>query len=223
MVFIAGYLYGSNVGQTQYNVLSNSYLRGISATFNPRTEDVICVAGNAHHNLFDRNTIEYASHVGFNMGSDTTGALPNNNMIRNNIFNNPLHTGLSFYKDGPNDNLVEGNQLTGGGGASASPNGQGGAGNAIQMSTARSVFRYNIIQKAGATTVTSASIGGFVLSISGGGSQTSIDNNRIYNNTIVKNSGAATVIANFNNSTLHLNNTQNKFVNNILYDSNSAS
>lgn len=221
MVFIAGYLYGSNVGATQYNVLSNSYFRGISATFNPRTEDVISVAGNAHHNLFNGNTIEYASHLGLNMGSDSTGALPHNNMIRNNVFNNPLHTNLSFYQGGPNDNIAEGNRLIGGGGAPANPNGQGGAGNGMQMSTARTIFRYNIIQKAGATTGTSASIGGFILSIGGDGSQTSIDNNRIYNNTIVKNSGAAIVVANFNNSVLHLNNTQNKFVNNILYDSNS--
>ena len=39
MVFTAGYLYGTNIGSTQYNVLSNSYIRGISATANPRTRE----------------------------------------------------------------------------------------------------------------------------------------------------------------------------------------
>ena len=141
-------------------------------------------------------------------------------MIRNNIFNNPLHTNLQFYQGGPNDNIAEGNRLSASGGAPTSPNGQG-PGSGMEMSSARSIYRYNIIQKAGTTNGTLASIGGFTLSIGGGGSQSSIDNNRIYNNTIAKNSSAAVIVANFNNTVTHLNNTQNKFVNNIFYDSNS--
>ena len=215
-VFVAGYLYGSNVGSTQYNVLSNSYIRGISATASPKTEDTISVAGDAHHNLFDSNTIEYASHVNLNLGKDDTGLLPHDNMIRNNIFNNPLHTNLQFYQGGPNDNMAEGNRLSASGGAPTNPNGQG-PGMGMEMSGARGIFRYNVIQRAGSTNNPYRTISGFSLSIGGEGSQTPVENNRVYNNTIVKNSAVALTVANFG---LQLNNTQNKFVNNILFDSN---
>jgi PKD repeat protein len=216
-VLIAGYLYGTNAGATHYNLVSNSYIRGISATPFPYTEDTVSMAGDAHHNLFDGNTIEYAAHVNLNLGKDASGLLPHDNMIRNNTFNNPLHTNLQFFQGGPNDNMAEGNRLAAGGGAPTSPNGQG-PGVVMEMSGARGIFRYNVIQKGGTTTNTNRLYGGFYLSIGGTGSLTSIANNRVYNNTIVKNSGVAVSI---NDSTGNqLNNTQNKFVNNIMYDSN---
>ena len=59
-------LYGKGAPESRFNVLRNSALFGRGDNEEARVEDLIHVAGNAHHNLIENNDIENCWHVSVN-------------------------------------------------------------------------------------------------------------------------------------------------------------
>ena len=215
-VFLFNFLYGTDA-ESSYNVLSNSYIAGRIGSNTQYTEDTIQVAANAHHNLIDGNTILNARHSALNIGT-FTASVPKNNVIRNNIIKNPEHTALELYNNGPYLNLVEGNYVSGGGEKPVSPTNVG-PGSALEYSGSESIFRYNVITQGGTTDNKSQASGGLVISVGGEGSRLAM-HNRVYNNTIVKNSGTPLGVLDF--GTLPgAKIGQGAFVNNFIYGASS--
>ncbi|MCL5282125.1 MAG: InlB B-repeat-containing protein [Planctomycetes bacterium] len=75
-----------------YNQVLNNSLDGWTPTSQAGQQDLILVTGNSTHNLIQGNTFGYGSHgdIMVRAGCDYT-------VIRNNIFDNPWHTGLNVY------------------------------------------------------------------------------------------------------------------------------
>lgn len=215
-VFLFNYLYGTDT-ESQYNVLSNSYLAGRIGSKTQYTEDTILVAANAHHNLIDGNTILNARHVALNVGSFTV-SVPHHNVIRNNTIRNSEHTALQLYNKGPFLNVVEGNYISASGGKPVEAT-TTNPGNSVEYSGSESIFRYNVVTKGGTTDNDNQALGGFVLSVGGEGSQNAL-HNRIYNNTIVKNNGTPIGVLDFG-TTLGATMGRGVFVNNFVYGTSS--
>lgn len=208
-VFFFNSLYGSGSPESQFNVLRNSKIRGTGNRQTPRTEDLIHVAGNAHHNLIENDDIEQTWHVAVNCGG-AGGNQPHDNVLRGNTIRNPIHTALQFYQGGAFHNLVEGNVLSGSGG---NPCSDAGPGNVIEATAVDHVIRYNVVEKGGCLTNRTSSIGGIQIAAVSGGNRT-VTGNRFYNDTIVKDNGFAIAFMMFAGGTFVGN---NKIVNSILY------
>jgi len=184
-VFLFNYLYSPANSESRFNTLRNSLLRGRTTSFAENTEDVIQLAGNAHHNIIEDNVLQNTFHVVLNAGQgvNAAGIRPYANVVRGNVIVNRFHTALSFYPGGA-DNLIEENTLIASGGLPASI---AGGGNALQYSSEAGVIRYNLIAYGGSTD-NSASIGGLLLSTGGDAPGLTVGN-RVYHNTIVRNEG----------------------------------
>lgn len=221
IVFLFNFLHGgSATNESKYNVLRNSFLTGRIGSNTQFIEDVVEVAGNAHHNLIEGNTIQNARHVALSVGSFVS-SIPHDNVIRNNIINNPEHVALGIYNKGPYLNIIEGNIIMSSGGKPASPTSGANGGIAIEYSGGESIFRHNVIAKGGATTNSFSSLGGMILSIGGEGGGSAI-NNRFYNNTVVKNNGYAFGFWNFGGAPAPALMRDNKMFNNFIYDTTST-
>lgn len=217
-IVLFNYLYDKRPpAMCKHNVLRNCHLVGRVTSKNLRTEDLIHVAGNTRFNLIEDCYMEDTWHVVLNMGRipGRQGALPFGNVIRNNTIKNRVHTALSIYNGGSNNNLIENNHLS----ASADATSPGpGPGNALQLSTAGAIIRYNLITKGGAKDNDISSIGGMAMSVGGEGSPGAF-NNRVYNNTFTKNRGPSVGVFGFSGASP---NTIGKgvFVNNIIHGTN---
>jgi hypothetical protein len=199
--------------ETKYNVFRGNHVIGSAAQSLPYTEDLITLAKNAHHNLIDGNTLENCRHSTLYIDASTV----HNNVIRNNKIINRIHSALSMWGAG-GSNIVEGNHLEASGGA---PSSYAGAGNSLQFQSPANIIRYNVITRGGATDNPYNSVGGIALA-SGGNQISAISaaENRVYNNTIVKNDGTALGVF-WWPSAVDLG--RSKFVNNILYGNNTQS
>jgi hypothetical protein len=201
-------LYGKGTPESRFNVLRRSRLVGKGDDAKNRIEDLIHVAGNAHHNLVEQNVIESCWHVNVNCGG-AGGSKPHDNVIRGNTIRNRWHTGLQFYDGGAVHNLAEGNVISATGGGPSPP---GGVGNAFEASPTDHVIRYNVMERGGSTNNDAASIGGAVFAAYRG--SPTVSGNRIYNNTIVKNNGFGIGFMLFTGG---VSIRDNKIVNNFIY------
>lgn len=203
----------SGTYESKYNIFRGNHVIGSSAQSLPYTEDLITLASNAHHNLIDNNVFENCRHSVLYIDA----ASVHDNVIRNNRIINKIHSALSMWGAGGN-NIVEGNHLEASGGA---PSSYAGAGNSFQFQSPANIVRYNVITRGGATDNPYNSVGGIALA-SGGNQISAISaaDNRVYNNTIVKNDGPALGVF-WWPSAVDLGRA--RFVNNIMYGNNTHS
>ena len=147
--FCIGYWGGD--WETQHNVLRNSVIDGFSTvSYNASeyTEDLITIAGNAHHNLIENNVLRTCRHSVIYADAPASYA----NVIRNNTISNTEHTALSIWSAGVDHAdgaafLVEGNFMDASGDNDLPT---GGPGNALQWGSDELIIRHNVIARAGA-------------------------------------------------------------------------
>jgi len=212
-LFLFNYLYSPSDTESSSNVLRNSWFLGRATSFSLYTEDIIQVAGNAHHNVIENNLFDNTFHVSVNLGQgvNQAGIRPYANVVRDNEIVNRYHTALSLYPGGP-DNLVEGNTLIASGGL---PRSLAGPGNALQYSSEAGVIRHNLIAFGGA--IDSDRLTGGLYMSTGGDAPGDTVGNRVYNNTIVRNEGDGIAVAYWADpGTIG----KNAFLNNIVYGNN---
>lgn len=208
--------------ESRYNIIRDSFMEGNTDPDgdapNDFTEDFITIAHNAHHNIIERNVIGKARHDSLYADSTISYA----NIIRNNIVDNFEHTAISIWSAGTDlaDDarfLIE-NNIAISSGLNTAPDGN--EGNAFQWGSSELIVRYNVFTESGQLNFSqhNASISGIAgsTSFSFGAAYTASDT-RLYNNTVVKNSGAAVAVMDFGADGVDLG--RNTFTNNIFYDS----
>ena len=197
---------------TTNNVFRNSYVIG-DTTSGTHTQDLLVLAGAAHHNLIEGNTLAHAHHVVLN--NDWADA--HTNVVRNNRIINDDHTALSFYPGG-HHHLVENNFLQA---TYDNPEPTGTVGNAMQANIRESIVRHNRVVRGGAKlkSVQEPANGGISESVGGGG-KTQIGYNRYYNNSILMTGGTALGRTVFGGPTAKKP-LPNAYANNLVYDAQS--
>lgn len=99
----AGSWSGINMNNSaDYNQILNNTFIG----YHGPNDLIMC--WNSQYNLFEGNDFQYGLHNPLNFHGIDRAAT--RNIVRNNTFWNPWHTGLSFYENAPG-NLIEGNTI----------------------------------------------------------------------------------------------------------------
>jgi len=166
-----------------YCVIQNNYLNRqdpddrTKSGDNPGGGDGLRLIGGSHHNLIEGNTVTRCEHVGFASSFSNAQVYQHHNVWRNNrSFNN--HTNYSL-QDGVQRCVFENNR-------SYYPGlvWTGGNGNGLQFSGIDCIIRFNTVYDDTGTVHTNRKWPALVGTGSGNGGSSSMQYNKIYNNTV---------------------------------------
>lgn len=191
-----------------YAVLRNNYIFGNNQDYN----DLVMIAGNAHHNLLERNTLDQGSHTNLFIEGPSYG-----NIIRNNEFINDYHHCINVVF-GSKSNIFENNNFKRCGSGSQSGPGidRAGSDGDIHFWASENLFRFNILQQAGRNAPDfMPALNAFSVSVDS--NLAIVENNRLYNNIIYNNFGYGVRVG-VGNNRLEGSSKDNIFVNNIVYN-----